>query len=72
MFETPTQFSMHIEQLTVERGITHMDAVLQYCEENSLEPDEIKSLVNRPLRDKIESNMREINLLPKHATLEFE
>lgn len=72
MFETPAQFSMHIEQLTVEHGITHMDAVLQYCEENSLEPDEIKSLVNRPLRDKIESNMREINLLPKQATLEFE
>lgn len=72
MFENPAQFSMHIEQLTIDRGITHMDAVLQYCEENSLEPEEIKGLVNRTLRDKIENNMREINLLPKHATLEFE
>lgn len=72
MFETPAQFSMYIEQLTIDRSITHMDAVLQYCEENSLEPEEIKGLVNRTLRDKIENNMREINLLPKYATLEFE
>lgn len=47
-----------------------MDAVLLYCEENYIEPDEIKSLVNRTLRDKIEIDMREANLLPKQATLD--
>ena len=47
-----------------------MDAVLAYCEENFIEPDEIKSLINKPLRDKIEIDMREANLLPKQAKLD--
>lgn len=47
-----------------------MDAVLKYCEDNFIEPDEIKSLVNKTLRDKIELDMREANLLPKRAQLD--
>ena len=47
-----------------------MDAVLKYCEDNFIEPDEVKSLINKTLKDKIEVNMREANLLPKQATLD--
>lgn len=47
-----------------------MDAVLFYCKENYVEPDEIKKLINKPLRDKIEIDMREANLLPKQARLD--
>jgi hypothetical protein len=53
-----------------EKKMTHMEAVLKYCEDNFIEPDEIKSLVNKPLRDKIEIDMREANLLPKQAALD--
>lgn len=70
MFKSAAQFSLHIEQLAAQKRISHMDAVLHYCEENFIEPDEIKSLINKPLRDKIEIDMREANLLPKVATLE--
>lgn len=70
MFKSAAQFSLHIEQLASKKKITHMEAVLLYCEENYIEPDEIKSLVNRTLRDKIEIDMREANLLPKQATLD--
>ena len=70
MFKNAAQFSLHIEQLAAQKRISHMDAVLLYCEENFIEPDEIKSLINKPLRDKIEIDMREANLLPKVATLE--
>lgn len=69
MFKNAAQFSLHIEQLAAQKRISHMDAVLLYCEENYIEPDEIKSLINKPLRDKIEIDMREANLLPKVATL---
>jgi hypothetical protein len=50
--------------------MSHMDAVLKYCKENFLEPDDIKHLINKPLKDKIEMDMREANLLPKQATLD--
>lgn len=61
---------MHIEQLSREKRISHMDAVLYYCESNFIEPDEIKGLINKTLRDKIEADMRSINLLPKQASLD--
>ena len=70
MFKNAAQFSLHIEQMAAEKKMTHMDAVLKYCEDNFVEPDEIKSLINKPLRDKIEIDMREANLLPKQATLD--
>lgn len=70
MFKNAAQFSMHIEEMASQKRMTHMEAVLKYCEENYVEPDEIKSLINKPLRDKIEIDMREANLLPKQATLD--
>lgn len=70
MFKNAAQFSLHIEQMASEKRMSHMEAVLKYCEDNFIEPDEIKSLINKPLRDKIEIDMREANLLPKQATLD--
>ena len=70
MFKNAAQFSLHIEQMASEKRMTHMEAVLKYCEENFVETDEIKSLINKTLRDKIEIDMREANLLPKQASLD--
>jgi hypothetical protein len=70
MFKGAAAFSLHIEELARTYKISHMDAVLKYCAENFLEPEDIKSLVNKTLKDKIEMNMREANLLPKQATLD--
>ena len=70
MFETATDFSLHIEEIAAKQRMSHMDAVLHYCAENYLEPDEVVSLISKSLRDKIEMDMRESNLLPKSATLE--
>lgn len=69
MFENAAQFSMHIEQLAADKRMTHMEAVLHYCAQNYLEPDEVKSLINKPLRDKIAEDARAANLLPRQATL---
>ena len=45
--------------------------LLEYCKENFLEPDDIASLVNKSLKDKIEMDFREANMLPKQAQLDF-
>lgn len=72
MFKSAAGFSLHIEELASQHKISHMDAVLKYCEENYLEPDDIKGLINKTLKDKIEMNMRELNMLPKKAELDLE
>lgn len=71
MFKGAAAFSLYIEQTAIENKITHMEAVLKYCEENFLDPEDIKSLINKSLRDKIEVDMINENMLPKRATLEI-
>ena len=70
MFKNSTEFSLHIEDIATNQRMSHMDAVLHYCKENYIEPEEIVSLISKSLKDKIENDMKESNLLPKTATLE--
>lgn len=70
MFKNSNEFSLYIEQLVQTKRMSHMDAVLDYCKENYLEPDDVKSLINKSLKEKIEMNFRELNYLPKQAQLD--
>jgi hypothetical protein len=70
MFKNSNEFSLHIEQLVKEKRVNHMDAVLEYCKENYLEPEDVKSLINKSLKEKIEMNFRDLNYLPKQAQLD--
>jgi hypothetical protein len=70
MFRTSNEFSLHIEQIVKEKRISHMDAVLEYCKENFLEPQDIAKLVNKSLKEKIAINMQDSNLMPKTAKLD--
>lgn len=70
-FRSSNEFSMHIEKMAVERRMSHLDAVLKFCEEHFLEPDEIASKINKSLKEKIENDFRELNYLPKTATLDI-
>jgi Phage late-transcription coactivator len=69
-FDTASSFSLYIESVAREKKMQYMDAVLQYCEENFIDPQDIASMINKSLRDKIAVEMREANLLPKQATLD--
>lgn len=71
MFKTANEFSLHIEHIVLDNRISYMDAVLKYCEDNFIEPEDIASLINKSLKDKIEMNFRELNYLPKQAQLDL-
>lgn len=70
MFKTASQFSLYIETLAKEKRISCTDAILQYCEENYIDPADIKSYVNKTLKDKIMCEMQEAGLLKKTASLD--
>lgn len=69
-FKTANEFSMHIERMAAEKRLTHLEAVLAFCSQHFLEPDEVSSKINKSLRDKIENDFRELNYLPKQAQLD--
>jgi len=66
---TPKKFAMIIEEMVQKNKISYMDAVLEYCERSGMEPEAIAPLISKPLKEKIEANARELNYLPKVATL---
>jgi hypothetical protein len=66
---TSKSFSMNIENLVKEKNITHMEAVLDYCKRNDLEPDTVGNLISKSLKEKIEANARDLNFLPRQAQL---
>lgn len=70
MFKTANEFSLYIEQVVKDGKISYVDAVLHYCKENFLEPQDIAKLVNKSLKEKIALDMQELNYLPKTAKLE--
>ena len=66
---THKKFSIMIEKIAKDSGCNQMDAVIDYCEKNKIEPEQIKPLVTKSLKEKLEVNARELNFLPKVATL---
>lgn len=70
LFKTATEFSQYIERTAVEKRISHVDAVLAFCAEHFLEPEEVSQKITRSLREKIASDFREMNYLPKQAQLD--
>ena len=52
-----------------EHDITHMEAVLWYCTDQEIEPDSVKGLISKPLKEKIEADARDLNFLPRQAQL---
>jgi|TARA_B100000959_G_scaffold217953_1_gene230001 hypothetical protein len=62
-------FTNTIENIAKEKQITHMEAVLHYCEKEGIEPQTVKSLISKGLKEKIEANARDLNFLPRQAQL---
>ena len=67
--QTTKTFSLKIEQIALEKKITHMDAVLWYCSENEIDPSTVARLNSKGLKEKIEVNAADLNYLPKKAKL---
>ena len=69
LLNSPKTFCMKIEDIVKEKSISHMDAVLWYCEQDGLELEGISPLISKALKEKIEANARELNFLPRQAKL---
>lgn len=71
MFESANDFSLYIESRANESNNSVLDSLLEYCEENYIDPSEVAKLVNRSLKDKLELNFIDNGFLPKQAVLEI-
>jgi hypothetical protein len=67
------KFSQKIETIVIENGISYIDAIIQFCEENSVEVETIPKLLSKPLKEKLKFEATQLNFLKKtsKAMLKF-
>lgn len=70
MFEDSKSFSLYIEQMARDNKCTHVDAILNYCKENFIDPEDIKTLINKSLKEKMKMDFQDSGHLPKTAKLD--
>jgi hypothetical protein len=67
----PTQISTLIERMVATRSISYMEAVLEVCEEHSVDATMVAKHLSKPIIENIEKEARDVNLLPKKKSLPF-
>jgi len=64
-FLSKSKFSKLIEKTVFEKSIGYMEAILLVCEKNNIEPEDVRKFVSPIIRNKLEAEAMELNLLPK-------
>jgi|TARA_Y100001951_G_C11190951_1_gene211486 hypothetical protein len=65
----PIDISLDIEKMVSEKKITYMEAVLLYTEDIDGEIEMVSKLLNKSIKDKIEYEAQELNMLKKTGKL---
>ena len=64
-FLTPQKFAMEIEKIVAEDELNYIDAILHYCETNSLEVESITKLISKPLKERLKWDATRLNFMKK-------
>ena len=59
------KFTRMIEDCVRTKRLTYIDAVVDICEKNKLEIEDIKKYISDPVKEKIEAEARRLNFLPR-------
>ena len=59
------KFAQEIEKLVKQERINYIDAIVLYCEENSIEIDSITKLISKPLKEKLKCDAQQLNFMKK-------
>tara|TARA_Y100000589_G_scaffold45517_1_gene38300 strand:+ start:1398 stop:1640 length:243 start_codon:yes stop_codon:yes gene_type:complete len=69
-FLTKSKFTKLIEKTVAELKIPYMDAIIKVCENNDIEMDDVRKFVSPVIKDKLEAEAMELNLLPKKNSID--
>ena len=65
-FFCPTKFAHEIETLVqVNLEMNYIDAIVHFCEKNSIDLESVPKLISKPLKEKIKCEATELNFLKK-------
>lgn len=68
-FRSPNEFSIFIDEMVVKYKISYMEAIINYCNEMEIEIEAIGSLINSKLKEKIQVEAEQANLMKPRGHL---
>ena len=57
------KFSLIIEQIVLDKKLSYMDAIVDYCDNNEMEIESAANLVNTKIKESIKLEASDLNLL---------
>lgn len=68
-FRSSNEFALFIENNVLKKRITYMEAVLNYCREMDIDVENIGSLLNQKLKDRIRLEAEQNNMMKPRGKL---
>ena len=66
---TSKRFALIVDELVRTKRLTHMEAIIYYCEQNLMEPEQVTKWIDRSLKEKLQADAEALNYLPKTSSL---
>ena len=67
-FFCPSRFAQEIESLVHdENGMSYIDAIVHFCDQNSIDVEAVTKLLSKPLKEKIKYEAMELNFLKRSS-----
>ena len=65
-FFCPSRFAQEIESLVhTGDGMSYIDAVVHFCDNNSIDVESVPKLISKPLKEKLKYEATQLNFLKK-------
>lgn len=64
-FITSEKFCQEIEQIVLKEKMNYIDAIVFFCDKNTIEVDTISKLVSKPLKEKLKWDAIRLNFMKK-------
>lgn len=67
-FLGPAKFAQEIERIVLENNdLNYIDAIVVFCEQNSIDLESVPKLISKPLKEKLKYNAMELNFLKRSS-----
>ena len=67
-FFCPARFAEAIEKLVLlNKDMNYIDAIIHFCEKNSIDLESVPKLIPKPLKEKIKYEASELNFLKRSS-----
>ena len=62
-FLTPIKFSYEIEKIVLREKMNYIDAIVSYCDKETIDVESIPKLMTKPLKEKLKVDATNLNFM---------